>query len=194
MINAEQIKELRERTGAGISDVKKALEENRGDLERAQVAIERKLGSSAGKRSGRETKAGLVEAYIHSNGKIGSMVELFCETDFVSRNSGFKELAHDLVLHIAAMNPRYLSLENIPPEMWEKEKGHLEEEFAKLGKPPHLLKEIVDGKLKSHFQGLVLMEQPFVRDQDKTMGDVIKEAIGKFGENIKIGKFVRFEI
>lgn len=193
-ISANKIKELRELTGAGISDVKKALEESGGDLEKAQAAIERKLGSSAGKRIGRETKAGLVEAYIHSNGRVGSMVELFCETDFVARNNEFKELAHDLALHIAAMNPRYLSLDNIPAETWEEEKRYFEEEFAKLNKPPHLLKEIIDGKLKSHFQGTVLVTQPFVKDQDKTVGDLVKEAIGKFGENIKIGKFVRFEV
>lgn len=193
-ISAEKIKELREKTGASISDIKKSLEESGDDLGKAQAAIERKLGSSAGKRLGRETKAGLVEAYIHSNGRVGSMVELFCETDFVARNSGFKELAHGLALHIAAMCPRYLSLENIPPEIWEEEKRHFEEEFAKLNKPPQLLKEIIEGKLKSHFQDIVLTEQPFVKDQDKTVGEIVREAIGKFGENIKIGKFIRFEI
>ena len=193
-VSAEQIKELREKTGAGISDIKKAIEESGGDLEKALTAIERKLGSSANKRMGRETKAGLVEAYIHSNSKVGSMVELFCETDFVALNSGFRELAHDLALHIAAMNPRYLSSEDVPSEVWEEEKRHLTEEFKNLNKPPQILKEIIEGKLKSHFKNMVLTEQSFVKDQDKTVGGFLKEAMGKFGENIKIGKFVRFEI
>ena len=193
-VSAGQIKELREKTGAGISDVKKALEENGGDFQKALASIERKLGSSAGKRFGRETKAGLIGSYVHSNGRIGSMVELLCETDFVARNSGFRELAHDLAMHVAAMSPRFLSLEDIPAEVWEEEKKHIEMEFKNLGKPQNILEEMIKGKLQSHFQNSVLMEQLFVKDPDKTVGDLLKKAIGKFGENIKIGKFIRFEV
>ncbi len=149
MITAQQIKELREKTGAGISDVKRALEESGGDTGKAEVWLERKLGSSAAKRISREIKAGLVEAYIHSNGKIGSMVEVGCETDFVARNPQFKELAHDLAMHIAAMDP-----------------GDSD----------------------------ILLQQSFIKNESKTIGEVLNEAIGKFGENIKIGRFVRFEI
>lgn len=148
-INTQQIKELREKTGAGVADVKKALEESGGDMEKAYVWIEEKLGSSALKKSARETRAGLVDAYIHSNGRLGVLAELYCETDFVARNPAFKELVHEIAMHIAAMAP--------------------------------------DGPDS-------LLLQPFVKNESKTVGEIINEAIGKFGENIKIGEFVRFEI
>lgn len=147
--NTAVIKELREKTGAGISDIKKALEESGGDMSKAVVLIEQKLGSLAGKRASRETRAGIVDAYIHSNGRIGAMTELFCETDFVARNAAFKELAHDITMQIASMDP-------------------------------------VDEAM--------LLELPFIKDQSKTVDSLIKEAAGKFGENIKIGKFSRFEL
>lgn len=149
MISAEQIKELREKTGAGILDIKKALEESAGDMAGALALIERRFGGIASKKAERETKAGLVEAYIHSNGKVGVLIELLSETDFVARNEGFKELAHDLAMQIAAMNPA----------------------------------EAKD-----------LMGQTFIKDQGKTIENLVSEAIGKFGENIKIGRFVRFEL
>lgn len=193
-ISTEQIKELREKTGAGISDIKKALEDYGGDIDAAKRALERKLGSLAGRREGRDTKAGLVESYIHSNGRIGSMVELFCETDFVARSPVFKELAHDLAMHVAAMRPLYLSLEGVPQDLWGAEKNRFEEDIRQLGKPSHIVQEIVEGKLKSHFGAMCFFEQPFVKDQDKTVGEVVKESVGRFGENIKIGRFVRFEI
>ncbi len=193
MISAQQIKELREKTGAGISDVKKALAESRGDINKALVWIENRFGGLAEKKANRETRAGLVESYIHSNGRIGAMLELFCETDFVSRSSDFKELAHNLAMHIAAMRPIYLSLETVLKELWLAEKSRFEEETKGLNKPDQILEEIVAGKLKAYFAPFSLLEQPFVKDQDKTVGEVIKEAIGKFGENIKIGRFVRIE-
>lgn len=149
MISAEQIKELRERTGAGFSDIKKALEESGGKIEEAVRLIEKALGSIAGKKASRETRAGVVDSYIHSNGRIGVLVEVFCETDFVARNPGFKEFAHDLAMHIAAMEP-----------------------------------EDTD----------TLLAQPFIKDPGKAIEVVLKEAIGRFGENIKIGRFTRFEL
>ena len=194
MYSTDQIKELREKTGAGVSDIKKALEESRGDVAKAAEIIERKLGGSALKRAGRDTNSGIIDAYIHSNGRVGVLIEVFCETDFVARNSAFKELAHDLSLHIAAMRPAYLSLEFVPQEVWNSEKARFEEEALGLGKPTHILQEIVDGKLKAHFGGMSLCDQPFVKDQDKTVREILNEAIGKFGENIKIGRFIRFEI
>lgn len=194
MITAEQIKTLREKTSAGILDVKKALEESGGDVLKAEAWLERKLGSSAMKKAGREIKAGLVEAYVHSNGRIGSLVEVGCETDFVARNPQFKEFAHDLSMHVAATSPVYLSLDSVPKEIWQAEKSRFEEEARGLNKPSHILEEIVDGKLKAYFGAISLLSQSFVKDQDKTVGDFINEAIGKFGENIKIGRFVRFEI
>lgn len=191
---AEQIKELREKTGAGISDIKKALEESGGDIAKAQTAIERRLGGSAAKKAGRVTGAGLVDAYVHLNGRIGVIVELLCETDFVARNPTFKELAHDVALHITAMAPLFLSIEDVPQDVWQSEKARFLEEANKLGKPPHIVEEIVDGKLKAHFGVLSLLEQPFIKDQDKMVKDIVNEAVGKFGENIKIGRFARIEI
>lgn len=149
MITIEQIKILREKTGAGISDVKKALEENDGDVVKAEAWLEQKFGSAALKKADREIKAGLVEAYIHSNGRIGVLIEVGCETDFVAKNPQFKELAHDLAMHIAAMEP-----ENIE----------------------------------------TVLTQPFIKNTAKTIEDILNEAIGKFGENIKIRRFIRFEL
>lgn len=194
MISAQLIKELREKTGAGVSDVKKALEEAKGDTARALEIIERKLGGSAGKRAGRETTAGIVEAYIHSNGRLGVLVELLCETDFVARNPLFKELAHDISLHIAAMKPIYLSLNAIPRDQWEAQKERFAQEAKQLNKPSSVAEQIVDGKLKAYFGAYSLLDQSFVKDQDKSVGQVLNEGIGKFGENIKIGRFVRFEM
>ncbi len=194
MISAQSIKDLREKTGAGISDIKKALEESGGDMTKALSIIERRLGGIALKKAGRETHAGIVDAYVHSNGRIGSMVEIFCETDFVARNPQFREFAHDIAMHVAAMSPAHLSLDTIPQEMWQAEKSRIEGEVRDMKKPESVLQEIVDGKLKAHFGPMVLLSQTFVKDQDKTVGDFINEAIGKFGENIKVGKFVRFEL
>lgn len=193
-MNADQIKELREKTGAGISDIKKALDESGGDGTRALQIIERKLGGAAAQKALRTTRAGLVDAYIHSNGRVGTLVEVFCETDFVARNPQFKELVHDVAMHVAAMNPQYLSIDAIPPEVWQREKSQLEEEVKTLGKPAHIIAEIIDGKLKSFFGARSLLQQAFIKDQDKTVEDLINEAIGKFGENIKIGRFSRFEV
>lgn len=194
IISAHAIKALREKTGAGVSDVKKALEESGGDMEKARVLIERKLGSAAVKKAGRETKAGLIDAYVHSNSRVASLVEIFCETDFVARTPAFKEFVHDIAMHVAAMAPAYLSLEHIPEEIWNAEKARLQEEVRGMHKPKEMMDQIIDGKLKSHFGAQSLLSQPFIKDQDKTVDDILKEAIGRFGENTKIGKFVRFEI
>ncbi|MBI2055939.1 MAG: elongation factor Ts [Candidatus Sungbacteria bacterium] len=193
-ISAQQIKELRATTGAGVSDVKKALEESGGDREKATQWLERKLGSLAGKREGRATGAGIVEAYVHSNNRIGVLAELFCETDFVARNPEFKALAHDITLHIAAMKPLYPSLDAVPKDVWDTEKSRFETEVNAMGKPANIAIEIVNGKLKAYFGAVALLSQSFVKDQDKTVGEIVNEAVGKFGENIKIGRFSRFEL
>ncbi|MBI2121499.1 MAG: elongation factor Ts [Candidatus Sungbacteria bacterium] len=194
MVTAQQIKELREKTGAGISDVKKALEDSGGDMVKAEGALVRKLGGSASKRAGRTTGAGIVDVYLHSNEKMGVMIELFCETDFVARNPAFRELAHDLAMQVAAMRPIYLSFDAVPRDVWDLEKSQVADEVKKMGKPAQVAEQIIDGKLKAFFGAISLLEQPFVKDQDKTIKELINEAIGKFGENIKVGKFVRFEI
>lgn len=193
-ITAQLIKELREKTGAGVSDVKKALEEANGDTARAIEIIERKLGGSAGKRAGRETTAGIVEAYVHSNGRLGVLVELSSETDFVARNPLFKELAHNVALHIAAMKPMYLSLDAVPRDQWEAQRERFAEEAKALNKPSNIVEQIIDGKLKAYFSAYSLLDQPFVKEQDKTVNQVLNEVIGKFGENINIGRFVRLEM
>ncbi|MDP3778663.1 MAG: translation elongation factor Ts [bacterium] len=194
MISAQLIKELREKTGAGVSDVKKALEEAKGDTAKAVEIIERKLGSSAGKRAGRDALAGIVEAYVHTNDRLGVMLELFSETDFVARNPGFKQLAHDIALHIAAMRPMYLSLDAVPSEQWDAQKALFSEEANTLNKPANIVEQIIDGKLKAYFGAFSLLDQPFVKDQDKTVRDILNESIGRFGENIKVGRFVRLEM
>ncbi len=194
MISAQLIKELREKTGAGVSDVKKALEEAKGDTAKALEIIERKLGSSAGKRAGRDALAGIIESYVHTNDRLGVMLELFSETDFVARNPGFKQLAHDIALHIAAMRPMYLSLDAVPREQWDAQKALFSEEANALHKPTNIVEQIIDGKLKAYFGAFSLLDQPFVKDQDKTVRDILNESIGRFGENIKVGRFVRLEM
>ncbi|MDP3772305.1 MAG: translation elongation factor Ts [bacterium] len=194
MISAQEIKDLRERTGAGISDVKRALEESGGDHAKAFAWLEHKLGSAAIKKASRATGAGLVDSYIHSNGRVGAMVEVFCETDFVARNPTFREFAHSIALHIAAMNPLYLTPDAVPDTIRRVEKDRFAEETAKLNKPDAIVAEIITGKLASHFGALSLMTQPFVKDQERTVGEFVNEAIGRFGENIKIGSFIRFEV
>lgn len=193
-IGADQIKELRKKTNASISDIKRALEEGRGDMARALVIIEHKFGSTAVEKAGRETGAGIVDFYIHSNGRIGVLIELLCETDFVARSPIFKELAHNLAMHAAAMKPLYISLEDIPQDLWTVEKSKFTEEARALEKSSHTIEEVVDGKLRSHFAPVSFMLQPFIKNPDKTVREIINEAVGKFGENIKIGKFSRFEI
>jgi len=194
MISAQLIKELREQTGAGVSDVKKALEEAKGDTAKAIEIIERKLGSSAGKRAGRDALAGIVEAYVHTNDRLGVMLELFSETDFVARNPGFKQLAHDIALHIAAMRPMYISLDSVPREKWEEQKALFSQEAIALNKPANIVEQIIEGKLNAYFGAFSLLDQPFVKDQDKTVRDILNESIGRFGENIKVGRFVRLEM
>ena len=194
MISARLIKGLREKTGAGVSDVKKALEEAKGDTAKALEIIERKFGSSAGKRARGDALAGIIESYVHTNDRLGVMLELFSETDFVARNPGFKQLAHDIALHIAAMRPMYLSLDAVPREQWDAQKALFSEEANALHKPTNIVEQIIDGKLKAYFGAFSLLDQPFVKDQDKTVRDILNESIGRFGENIKVGRFVRLEM
>ena len=193
-MDIELVKKLRDSTGLPFNEIKRALEEAGGDRARAMEVLKAHGVKVAEKKALRTTGQGLVEAYIHSNKKVGVLVELFCETDFVAQNPVFKELAHDLAMHLAAMSPAYLSLESVPEEVWHAEKSRFEEEVSGMNKPAHILAEIIDGKLKAHFGALSLLTQPFVKDQDKTVETIVNEAIGRFGENIKVGRFVRFEL
>jgi len=193
-ISAELVKELREKTGASIMECRNALIEVKGDLEKATENLRKRGKEKAAKKADRATAEGVVVSYIHSNKKIGAMVELLCETDFVAKNSEFQELAYDLAMHIAAADPKYLSFQNVD----EKEKLEYEkfarEEFAGEKKPAEIMEKMVSGKVKKHFDEISLLSQPFVKNPDATIEDLIKEKIAKVGENIQVGNFVRFEI
>jgi elongation factor Ts len=200
-ISAELVKELREKTGASIMECRNALVESGGDLEKAMDNLRKRGKEKAAKKADRATAEGVIVSYIHGNKKIAAMVELLCETDFVAKNAEFQELAYDLAMHIAALDPKYISSENID----EKEKLEYEkfarEEFASepaspagKNKPADLIEKIVMGKAKKHFDEISLLSQSFVKNPDTTVEDLIKEKIAKIGENIQVGNFVRFEI
>jgi elongation factor Ts len=193
-ISAELVKELREKTGASIMECRNALVEAKGNLEKAVENIRKRGKEKAAKKADRTTAEGVVVSYTHSNKRIGAMIELLCETDFVAKNSEFQELAYDLAMHIAALNPKYISFENVE----EKEKMEYEkfvrEEFASENKPAEILEKMVSGKVKKHFDEISLLSQSFVKNPDVSVEDLIKEKIAKIGENIQVGNFVRFEI
>ncbi len=193
-ITTEMIKELRERTGAGLLDCKKALEQADGDLDKA-VEILRKMGiAKADKKLDRETKEGIIEAYIHPGSQLGVLVEINCETDFVARTEDFKHFAHEIAMQIAAAAPKYVSIEDIPEEVIEKEKEIYLAQLKDSKKPPHVIDKIIEGKLKKFYQEVVLLEQPYIRDESKTIRDLLKETIGKLKENIRIKRFARFRV
>ena len=193
-ISAELVKELREKTGASIMECRNALVEAKGDLEKAVENLRKRGKEKAAKKADRATAEGVVVSYIHSNKKIGAMVELLCETDFVAKNSEFQELAYDLAMHIAALDPKYLSFENVDGKEKSEYEKFAREEFASENKPAEILEKMVSGKVKKHFDEISLLSQPFVKNPDTTVEDLIKEKIAKIGENIQIGNFVRFEI
>jgi elongation factor Ts len=192
-ISAQQVKELREKTGAGMMDCKKALKETKGDTEQAIAYLRQKGLASAGKKSGRVTAEGLVDSYIHFGGQIGVMVEVNCETDFVARNDAFKELVQDIAKQIAACpNVIYVRVDDIPPEMVEQEKAVAMGSDALKGKPDNVKEKIVQGKLDKTLRELCLLDQPFIKDQSMTVDELVKQAISKLGENIQIRRFSRF--
>ena len=194
MIPNELVKELRERSGISVMECKWALEEANGDIDGAVGILDRKFGGMASQKSSRELNAGIVDSYIHSNGKIGVLLSLHSETDFVSRNPAFRELAHEISLHIAAMNPRFRSIEDIPADVAQQYETDIRNEVVKLGKPEDIADQIVKGKLESQLGEIALLSQPFVKDPAKTVQNLVEEAVGKFGENIQVGKFVRYQI
>ncbi len=193
-INAQLVKELRDKTGVSFGKCKEALVETGGDLAKAEDFLKKQGAKIAAKKADRQTSQGLVEAYIHASGKIGVLVELLCETDFVARNETFKEMSHDIAMHIAAMDPRYTGREDVPEEVLSKEKGIFKEQVKSEGKPAEVADKIVEGKMDKYLAEICLLEQPFIKDPSLTIGKVIEEKITKLGENIKIGKFVRFSI
>ncbi len=193
-ITAAQVKDLRDRTGAGMMECKRALVEAKGDPGEAEVLL-RKWGlSSAGKKSGRATRQGLIGSYIHAGGQLGVMVEVNCESDFVARTDDFQELVHDVAMHVAAADPRYLRREDVPPAVLEKEKEIARERALNEGKPERVLDRIVEGRISKFYEEVCLLDQPFVKEATLTIDQIVKHKIAKLGENISIARFVRFKV
>ncbi|HEU0053430.1 MAG TPA: translation elongation factor Ts [Longimicrobium sp.] len=193
-ISATDVKELRERTGAGMMECKKALEEANGEMETAIDILRAKGAAKAAKRADRETREGVIASYVHMGGKIGVLVEVNCETDFVARTDGFRELAKDVAMHVAAANPLAVTPEEIPAELVEREKAVFVEQVKNEGKPEKIWDRIVEGKLKKFYQDNALVEQAFVKDPDKTIAQLVTEASAKTGERIVIRRFARFAL
>jgi elongation factor Ts len=194
MSKLEQIKELRERTGAGVVEVKKALDEAGEDTAKALEILRKRGQEKASKKTGRTAEEGVVAAYVHSNNKLGAMVKLYCETDFVAMNEEFKELSKEIAMHIAATNPQYLSPTDVPDELVEKEKAIWKEQLKQEGKKEELMPKILEGKEKKFREELALLTQPFIKNPEITVEALVKEKIGKIGENIRIGEFSRLEL
>ena len=194
MSSMEQIKMLREKTGAGVVDVKKALDEANGDEAQAIILLRKRGQDKALKRSDREAHEGIVVSYIHSNSRIGVLVKLFCETDFVARNEEFNELGRDVAMHIAASSPLYVKPEEVSEESVEKERSIWREQLAKENKPQEIMDKIMAGKEEKFRSENALLSQVFVKDSSKTVGELLTEKIHKIGENIQVGGFVRYEI
>nr|HID12841.1 translation elongation factor Ts [Anaerolineae bacterium] len=188
------VKELRQATGAGVLDCRKALESSAGDFESAVAYLREKGLAAAAKRTGRQASEGVVEAYVHPGSRVAVLLELNCETDFVARTDDFKALAHDLALHIAFAAPRYLTREDVPEEVIERERAIYRAQALEEGKPEHIVDRIVEGRLAKFYQQVCLMEQPFVKDEDKTVQDLITEATARLGENIVLRRFARYEV
>jgi len=193
-IGAQEVKELRNRTGAGIMDCKSALKEANGDIDKAIEILRTKGLAKAAKKAGRIVSEGLVGSYIHAGGKIGVLVEVNCETDFVAKTDDFKQFVKDIAMHIAASSPQYVKREDVPEEVKEKEKKIYETQAKEAGKPEKIIDKIVSGKLDKFLSEICLLEQPFIKDPDKTINDLLQETIAKLGENISIRRFVRYQL
>jgi elongation factor Ts len=193
-INAAIVKQLREKTGAGMMDCKKALVEVEGDMEKAVEFLRKKGLATAQKRAGRAMTEGMIQSYIHMTGKLGVLVEVNCETDFVAKNEDFQEFAKNIAMHIAASNPLGIKPEDVPEEILENEKSIYRAQALDMGKPENILDKIVEGKLKKFYQENCLLNQPFVRDPDISIADLMNDLIAKIGENITIKRFVRYQI
>ncbi|HEX2098789.1 MAG TPA: translation elongation factor Ts [Rubrobacteraceae bacterium] len=190
----EKIKQLREETAAGMMDVKRALEESDGDLERARRVLRERGQAIAAKKSTRETHEGLIEAYIHFNGRVGVLVEVNCETDFVARTPEFREFARNVALHVASMNPITVSPEGIPEEVLAEERAIAEKQASEMGKPENITQRIVEGRIDKFVKEKALLTQSYVKEPDKTVGDLLQETIHRVGENVIVRRFVRYEL
>ncbi len=194
MASIEEIKELRQQTGVSVSECKRALEESSGDLKKAKELLRQWGKEVADKKSERETSEGIVDSYIHPNRKLGVLLELNCETDFVAKSKEFQSLAHEICLQIAAAKPLFLREEDINEKVLDGERKIYEEQVKDSGKPEEITKQIVEGKLKKYKEQISLLSQPWIKDESKTIGELLKDSIAKIGENISIKRFERFEI
>jgi elongation factor Ts len=193
-VSAAQVKELREKTGAPMMDCKKALDESKGDMEQAVVHLRKKGIATAGKKASRATSEGSVVSYIHAGGKIGVLLEINCESDFVARTDDFKELTHDIAMHIAATDPRYIRREDVTVADFEREKDIYRAQAAATGKPANVVEKIVEGKMEKFYEEVCLYDQPFIKEQTVTISQLIATKIGKLGENIAVRRFARFKV
>ncbi len=193
-ITAAQVKELREKSGAPMMDCKKALTEADGDIEKAFVVLRKRGVSVMEKKAGRATKDGAVTSYIHAGGKIGVLLEVNCESDFVARTDDFKNLVHDVAMHIAAVDPRFIRKEDVTPEAFEKEKDIYLAQAMASGKPANIAEKMVTGKMAKFYEEVCLLEQPFIKDQTLTISQLIAAVVGKLGENITVRRFARFKV
>lgn len=193
MIEASVVKELRERTGAGMMDCKKALTESNGDMEKAIEILREKGLAAAAKKAGRIASEGIVDAYIHGGGRIGVLIEVNSETDFVAKNEEFKQFVKDMAMQVAASNPLYVRREEVDPQLVEKEREIYKAQALNEGKPEKIIEKMVEGRIEKYYKEICLLEQPFIKDSDKTVQDVLTGMIAKIGENLSIRRFVRFE-
>ena len=193
-ITAELVKQLREATGAAVIDCKKALEEFEGDIEKAKSYLAEKGLATAAKKADRVAREGKIETYTHPGGRVGVMVEVNCESDFVANTEQFQQVAHDIALHIAFANPLYVDVADIPPEVVDAQKTFFQHEAKATGKPDHVIEKIADGKLQKYFDEVCLLRQPFVKDDKMVVNDLIIQAIAQIKENIKVSRFARFEL
>jgi elongation factor Ts len=191
---AKDVQELRQRTGAGMMECKRALEETKGDKEQAVENLRKKGIAKAERRLGKQTSEGQITSYIHHNGKVGVLVEVNCETDFVARTDDFKTLAREIALHIASAAPLAVDKDGVPSESVERERRIFEEQARESGKPENIIAKMVEGKVESYYKEVVLLSQPWIREPKKTIGDLVKEASARVGENIQVRRFVRFQM
>jgi elongation factor Ts len=193
-ISAAQVKELRDKSGAPMMDCKNALSEAKGDMEQAFVLLRKKGMASAAKKATRVTSEGSVSSYIHAGGKIGVLLEVNCESDFVARTADFQNMVHDIAMHIAAVDPKYIRRDEVTPEAFEREKDIYRSQAAATGKPPAVVEKIVEGKMAKYYEEVCLLDQPFIKDQTISIQQLIAGVVGKLGENITVRRFARFKV
>lgn len=191
---AKDVQELRQRTGAGMMECKRALEESKGDIEKAAESLRTRGIAKADKRVGKTTSEGLVSSYIHHNGKVGVLLEINCETDFVARTDDFKTLAREVALHIASAAPLAVDKSGVPSEVVERERRIFEEQARLTGKPEQIIAKMVEGKVESYYKDVALLSQPWIREPKKTVGDLVKETSARVGEHIQVRRFVRYQL